>query len=310
MGISRRTFLGAAAAGALDIPQFSFGVLADLQYADKDTANKRDYRRSIEKLRAASDWFNRERLKFVIQLGDLVDLGVDNLDRMLAEWNHLAAPKRHVIGNHDGDINRATLLARLGLKKAYYEFNVAGWRFVVLDGMDWSVSPGWPESSENRRQGTRMLAELREMKERNAQTWNGAVGDKQKSWLRQTLRAATKRGERSVVFCHFPVLAESCRPEHLLWNWREILEILESEPSVAAWMNGHDHLGGYAARAGIHFVTMPGVVENDVLNSARVVDVFSDRLLIRRKDGSGSRRLDLRVRGAGHQSRVCDIIPG
>lgn len=292
--LARRRFLGAAAGllyGA-DAPLFSFGVLADLQYADKDTANRRDYRGSMAKLDAAAKWFASERLEFVVQLGDLVDGGVDNLDRMLAAWNRLAPPKRHVIGNHDGEIDRAVLLRRLGLKRAYYDFAVRGWRFLVLDGMDWSVSPGWPESSENRRRGALMLDELRRRKEPNAQSWNGGIGEAQMIWLRRTLRQASARKERAVLFCHFPALPESCRPEHLLWNWREIVEILETEPAAAAWINGHDHRGGYAARAGIHYLTIPGVVEHDIADAARIVDVYASRLEIR--SPKGVQQLELR----------------
>jgi hypothetical protein len=284
--LSRRSFLSAAAGGlgAVAPPRFSFGLLADLQYADKETANRREYRSSLAKLDSAAAWFAGERLEFVIQLGDLVDGGLDNLDRVLAHWNRLAAPTRHVIGNHEGDIDRATLLGRLKLERAYYQFSAPGWRFIVLDGMDWS---------ENSRQGARLLAELREKKEPNAQSWNGAIGDAQREWLRQTLRAAAAARERAIVFCHFPVLPESCRREHLLWNWREILGIVESAPAVAAWFSGHDHLGGYAVRAGIHHVTVPGVVENDIRDAVRVVDVFTDRLVIRGPDGAGTRQLRL-----------------
>jgi predicted phosphodiesterase len=272
MNFSRRGFLGLAAGAAA--PGFSFGVLADLQYADKEAANRRDYRGSLAKLDSAAQWFARERLKFVIQLGDLVDGGLDNLDRVLARWNRLRAPRRHVIGNHDGEIDRATLLKRLKLERGYYQFRAPGWRFIVLDGMDWSVS-----------EGARLLAELREKKEPNAQTWNGAIGDAQRGWLQRTLQHAAAAGERAILFCHFPVLPEACRREHLLWNWREILDLIESVPAATAWFSGHDHLGGYAARAGIHHVTVPGVVENNIGDAARVVDVFRDRLVIRGQGG-------------------------
>ena len=279
MDLSRRSFLGAAAGLGRADPQFSFGVLADLQYADQDTANGREYRRSLDKLRSASEWFARERLEFVIQLGDLVDKGIDNLDRVLASWESLA-PKRHVIGNHDGEIDRAALLKRLKLERGYYQFAAPGWRFLVLDG-----SQSGPE-------GARLLEELRASKEPNAQTWNGAIAGEQKEWLRKALQEAWAKGERAIVFCHFPVLPASCRRDHLLWNWREVLEILEAAPSVAAWINGHDHRGGYGVRAGIHFVTLPGVVENHIRDSARVVDVFPGRLVIRGQDGT--QRLELR----------------
>jgi hypothetical protein len=277
MDLSRRSFLGAAAAGfGRADPQFSFGVLADLQYADQDTANGREYRRSLDKLRSASEWFARQRLEFVIQLGDLVDGGIDNLDRVLASWESIA-PKRHVIGNHESEIDRAALLDRFKLERGYCQFAVPGWRFLVLDG-----SQSGPE-------GARLLEDIRARKEPNAQNWNGAIAGEQKEWLRKMLKEA--EGERAIVFCHFPVLPASCRRDHLLWNWREVLEILEAAPSVAAWINGHDHRGGYGVRAGIHYVTVPGVVENDIRDCARVVDVFPGCLLIRGQNGT--QRLEL-----------------
>ena len=64
-------------------PQFSFGVVADIQYADQASAGRRDYRGSIGKLESCVAAMNREKLDFVIQLGDLVDSGADNLERIL-----------------------------------------------------------------------------------------------------------------------------------------------------------------------------------------------------------------------------------
>ncbi|MBI4877270.1 MAG: metallophosphoesterase [Acidobacteria bacterium] len=283
MPLSRRTFL-AAAVPAATAPRFSFGLVADLQYADQDPAGQRDYRRSIEKLRAAREGFARERLAFVAQLGDLVDGGLANLDRMLPEWNRLAPPRYHVLGNHDIAIDRPTLLARLKLKRAYYSFTVRNWQFVVLDGTD----PTVPAQTT--------LAGLRARKEPNAQTWNGGLGQAQMTWLRRELDAARRQGRRAILFCHFPVLPESCRPEHLLWNWREVLALLDSSPAAAAWFNGHDHRGGYAVRAGLHHVTLAGVVEHEVRDSARVVDVFARRLVLRREGESDGRELRLQDR--------------
>ena len=257
---------------AAEPPLFSFGVLADIQYADQDTAMGREYRRSVEKLERCSAALRSERLAFVIQLGDLVDGGLENLDRILPVFNRIAAAKRHVLGNHDFCAPRDVLLKRLGMPAAYYHFAERGWRFVVLDGMDVSVADS---------EGRDLLSALRSERARNAQAWNGAVGPRQREWLAQVLAEATRRNERVIVFCHFPVLAESCRPEHLLWDHREVLAMLESQPSVVAYMNGHDHRGGYAERNGRHYVTFPGMVEHDAAQTCRVVDVYAERLVVR-----------------------------
>ena len=65
-----------------------------------------------------------------------------------------------------------------------------------------------------------------------------------------------------------------------------MLAILESATSMAAYMNGHDHKGGYAEHNGIHYLTFPAMVKHSAEQSCKVVDVFPDRLVVR---GLGSR---------------------
>ena len=48
------TVLASGGALAQDAPRFSFAVLADIQYADKDAAGRRAYRDSLRKLEAAA----------------------------------------------------------------------------------------------------------------------------------------------------------------------------------------------------------------------------------------------------------------
>ena len=289
-GIGLLFLLAAALAGAeaaSERPLFSFGVLTDIQYADKDTAGQREYRKSLEKLQACVAELRSEKLAFVIQLGDLVDGGRENLDRILPVFNRMVAPRRHVLGNHDFSAARGIVLKRLGLRSAYYQFLVKGWRFVVLDGMDLSVAGGWRESSSHHRLGGEMLTGLQQAREPNANAWNGAVGQQQSAWLRRTLQEATVRRERAVVFCHFPVLAASCRPDHLLWNHQEIVRVLDSGRSVVAYLSGHDHRGGYAARNGVHYLTLPGMVESPAEQACNVIDVHEDRMVVRTKPGTG-----------------------
>jgi 3',5'-cyclic AMP phosphodiesterase CpdA len=283
----------AVSAGA-EQPQFSFGVIADVQYADKDTAGVREYRRSSGKLEQCAALLRKERPAFTIQLGDLVDGGLPNLDRILQVYRRMPAPRYHVLGNHDFCADRPTLLKHLDMPAAYYDFAVHGWRFVVLDSMQQSVAGSWPEDDPHAVAGRQLLEKLRASRAVNAQTWDGALGPEQREWLRGVLRKAGRQHERAIVFAHAPVLPESCRPAHLLWDYREVLEILKAEPAVAAYVNGHDHLGGYAQQDGIHFVTLPAVVEHEVSQSCQVMDVFPDRLVLRQAGTAAGRALQLR----------------
>jgi manganese-dependent ADP-ribose/CDP-alcohol diphosphatase len=296
--VKRRSFLTALAAAAVpaaETPRFSFAVMTDIQFADQPANLKRDYRGSWERLSRAVTEINRARPAFAIQLGDLVDAGRNSLSRILPVYRSLSMPQYHVLGNHDFCNPRPRLLEQLGMRSAWYDFTYNGWRFVTLDGMDISL-PGRTEGTPERVAAEAMLAELKRRQAPNAQDWNGAIGEAQRRWLREVLDDAAQQKQRAIVFCHFPVLRESSTPQHLLWNSDEILRILEASPALAAYMNGHDHNGGYAQRHGIHFVTFPGMVESAVRNSYTLVEVYADRLELRGSGTAPSRTLRLEVR--------------
>jgi manganese-dependent ADP-ribose/CDP-alcohol diphosphatase len=258
-------------------PRFSFAVLTDIQYGDQETAGKREYRKSPAKLRQAVDALNaRHNLAFAIQLGDLIDSRSADLSPILSIFNQLRMPRYHVLGNHDFAAPRDVLLRELGMPAAHYEFAYGGWRFLVLDGMEISASS---------QPGREMLQGLREKRAANAFDWNGAIGPEQIAWLRSALKQSSQKKERVILFCHFPLLRESSRPDHLLWNHEAVRQIVEGESSAAAWFNGHDHQGGYAGHEGIHFVTFPGMVESGERNSYTIVDVYADRLEL---EGAGT----------------------
>lgn len=256
------------AADSASAPRFSFAVLADVQYADKDSANGRDFRGSLAKLATASAAIDAERPAFVVHLGDLVDDGSESsVRRVLPILKGIRAPKHYVPGNHD--------LRRPGRGLSWYDFSHGGWRFIVLDGMDLSIGNA---------AGNRMLADLRRAGRKNAMDWNGGIGEQQKSWLRDVLASAARKREPAVVLCHFPVVEAASSAAHLLWNHEEIAAIVEQAGAVA-WFNGHDHRGGYARRNGIHYVTFPGMVESGAAGSWTIVRVHDGYLELR---GSGT----------------------
>ncbi len=272
IGAGMAALLAAAAAYAQPKPQFSFGVMADIQYANADTAGPRAYRDSIGKVETCEALLAKERPVFVIQLGDFVDRGLVSFDTLLPVFDRMAVPKYHVLGNHDFIAPQAVIVKRLGMPAAWYAFERPGWRFVVLDGM---------QENADDPAGMKLLETLRREGAPNAQTWNGALGRTQRAWLRRQLREAAARGERAIVFCHFPALPESCRPQHLLWDHEQVVAILDSQPAVVAYFNGHDHNGGYAERNGIHYLTFPAMVEHAARQSCFVVDVFPKQLVVR-----------------------------
>ena len=142
-------------------PQVSFGLIADVQYADRDDRGTRAYRASLGKLEACVADLNSRDLDFTIQLGDFVDRRPESFAQVLPRYDALTMPHYHVLGNHDFPLPRDQVLRTLGMESAYYSFSSGGWRFVVLDTLDITIGGGWPEDSDHRRQAKAWIEELR-----------------------------------------------------------------------------------------------------------------------------------------------------
>ena len=72
---------------------FSFGVVADVQYADVDPAGERFYRYSLGKL------------EFIMHLGDLIDRDFESYEKPLAIFGKSKNKVLYVIGNHEYEID-------------------------------------------------------------------------------------------------------------------------------------------------------------------------------------------------------------
>jgi manganese-dependent ADP-ribose/CDP-alcohol diphosphatase len=255
---------------------FSFGIMADVQYADYERLGNRCYRDSKWKLKQCVEDFNSRDLSFVIQLGDLIDGGFNNFDRMLQIYQQLKAEKYHVLGNHDFAAHRDKVLEKHGLDRGYYDFAVNRWRFIVLDGNEISLYAN-SKDSEEYKQAKAINLRLKEASAANAKTWNGALSSRQMAWLKNVLDKSKISDEKVIVFCHFPVWPPNA---HNLWNDSKLVELFESYDCVAAYINGHNHAGNYAVKKGIHYLTLHAMVESPDKIAYAVVEVYSDRLKV------------------------------
>lgn len=175
-------------------PRVSFGVVADIQYADEEDGcdfwgrRRRYYRHSLRLLRAAVEAWAAEQppLAFVLQLGDCID-GVNArrgaaegaLERVLAALRRLPVPVHHAWGNHELYNFCRNRLASSGLNSrpaaapaagppagppgdchAYHFSPAPRLRFVLLDGYDLSVLGRDPASPLHRES-------LRRLREKN-----------------------------------------------------------------------------------------------------------------------------------------------
>lgn len=264
-------FMFALTGSGLGQPLFSFGAIADCQYADQPET-KRKYRQSVGKLTECVAALNEKDLAFVVHLGDFIDKDWKSFDVVGPIFERLRAPRYHVLGNHDfsvADERKKDVPKRLAMKSRYYDFSHGGYRFIVLDGNDISLI-AYPKGSE---QYKRAEAFHRALK-RPSPSWNGAVSDKQVAWLEETLSKADAAGEKAVLFCHFPVYPAN---NHNLWNDTKIGRMIESHGSVVAYINGHNHAGNYGERNGVHYLTLKGMVDTTT-TAYSVIEVYQDRL--------------------------------
>ncbi len=279
-------------------PRFSFGLLADVQYADDGPQLDLDrhFRLSPDKLRAAVTEFNRHELAFVADLGDLVDHDLANAAVPLDLLARSRAPVHHVLGNHDfaahtepsGRSARAAVLRAYGMPAPYYAVDQDGWRFLLLDTNEVGVIED-PPGSDAYSAGRALIDRLAARDRPNAHPWNGTIGAEQRDWLAGQLDDARRSGQHVAVLAHHPL-----RPAHHdnLLDDEELTVWLSGFPALRVWFNGHQHAGGYGRFADVHCVTLHGMVQSST-NAFAVVAVHDDRLELTGHGRQDSRTLVL-----------------
>ncbi|NJN27079.1 MAG: hypothetical protein HC819_14425 [Cyclobacteriaceae bacterium] len=241
--------------------KISFGIIADVQYCDATPVKNRFFREAKDKLVAAIALLNRLKPDFVINLGDMIDRDWQSFDSILPVFDQLQMPVHHVLGNHDYEVAEALksmVPGRMGMgTKRYYDFQVSGWRFVVLDGNDISTF-AHATGSPKHKLAEECLRASQQKKSINANFWNGAIGKTQLTWLNGVLLKAQKSLEPVVICCHYPIFPSD---RHNLLNDSELLHLLQPYKNIKAWICGHNHQGNYGQYQNIHFINMKGMVE-------------------------------------------------
>jgi manganese-dependent ADP-ribose/CDP-alcohol diphosphatase len=284
-------------------PLFSFGVIADPQYADTEDGTNFDktitrrYRQSFETLKAACAEFEKYDTLCNIVLGDTLDGKAGKLDihdqclQEIADATFGKTPKKwhFATGNHDlycfpRDQLKDKLYGHVDFSPRaesgalYYDFvPYAGFRFIVLDSFDVSeMSASTPANydlavallcakNHNYAAGRHLWLEGISDEDARYTPANGALSAEQLAWLKDTLQEALEKGQKCFVFNHVPTYVRCTQPSTLLWNCEDVQALLQSFPNVVAFLAGHDHDGGYAQdEVGIHHLVPPAPLECDV----------------------------------------------
>ncbi|GAB1296242.1 Manganese-dependent ADP-ribose/CDP-alcohol diphosphatase [Apodemus speciosus] len=174
-------------------PLFSFGVIADIQYADLEDgynyqrSRRRYYRHSLIHLQGAIEDWNKESSMpcCVLQLGDIIDgynaqykVSEKSLEVVMNTFQMLKVPVHHTWGNHEFYNFSRDYLANSKLNskflqdqivqhpetvpsESYYAYHFVPFpkfRFILLDSYDLSVL-GIDQSSPKYEQCMKMLRE-------------------------------------------------------------------------------------------------------------------------------------------------------
>jgi alkaline phosphatase len=276
--INRRKFLtlsGTAAGALMTSPQLfannknqiRFGVITDSHYADRDNGGTRYYRGSLDKIRESINIFNKEKVDFVVHLGDFKDESpsqktedtLSYLKTIEAEYARFNGPRYHCIGNHDVDsITKAQFLANVentGIKTGspHYSFDNNGFHFVVLD------------ANFDKNGKAHYFKEGADFQDVN-------IPNSQLEWLQNDL-SRTKLP--TVVFCHQPFFKYD-KGDYVLHviNRQAVRTILEESGKVNAVIHGHVHEEIFVEINGIHYISQLGMVDFEGLenNSFAIVD--------------------------------------
>ena len=117
-------------------PLFSFGVIADIQYADLDDGKSfggstRYFRRALEITQHAVDAWDQTDIRFIAQLGDLID--GRNKDAGLSDSSLNAVSKQHSISQHQSCwVFRTAALASCGTVSRVFSVSMSHCFSVAL----------------------------------------------------------------------------------------------------------------------------------------------------------------------------------
>jgi len=219
-----------------------FGLITDLHHADKPPAGTRYYRETLGKLAEAGKQFKRDKVAFLVELGDFIDaadtpeIELGYLERVNRDFKSIADDRHYVLGNHCVDmLTKEEFLGAIGRDKSYYSFDRGGWHFVVLDSC--FRSDGQPYG-------------------RKSSDWKDAnIPADQLEWLATDLVSSK---QPTIIFAHQRLDEGGV---HAVRNAAEVRRILEKSGHVQAVFQGHSHENAYQDIAGIHYCTLVAMIE-------------------------------------------------
>lgn len=260
-------------------PLFKIGLVADPQYADMDDDGVRFHRNSIEKLKEAIATFNEEKVDFVQNFGDIIQIDFISYENIMPIYDELdlGIENYHLLGNHEfyiEDDECQYVPDLLSMSDLYYTYKKGEFRFIVLDASDYAYYSNCLHQRDIEDIDVYFNATAGQP---NHFIWNSAIGEEQQEWLKEELEKASQLNEKVIIFSHVPI-----RPlgnVHNLWNDEEIISIVEESDNVLAYINGHNHSGNYIFKNGVHYLTLNGMIKTTE-NAFGIMEVYQNQLKV------------------------------
>lgn len=243
-----------------------FGIAADAHYADTAPRGTRFFRESAAKLEECVGFMNEKKVSCLAMLGDIKDQDPEPsennslryLETIETVFRRFDGRRYHVLGNHDLDsISKGRFLSRVdntGIPSGstFYSFDLQGVHLVVLDA-------NWREDGVEYDHG-------------NFDWRDTAVPGHELRWLEHDLAGGSGT---VIVLVHQRLDAAG---DHTVANAEEVRRILERSGRVRAVFQGHYHAGDYSFTGGIHYYTLPAMVEGRGIESSAyaLVEVRAD----------------------------------
>jgi len=235
------------------------GLVTDLHHADKPCSGSRHYRETLGKLAEAATQFEKDKVNFVVELGDLIDAAdsVETEQHYLKTINRefaaISKDRHYVLGNHCVDtLTKAEFLGGVEQERSYYSFDRGEFHFIVLDSC--FRSDGEPYGRKNSK-------------------WNDSnIPVMELEWLQADLKSTRKK---TIVFAHQRLDVST---DHGVKNCPEVRRIFEDSGKVLTVFQGHSHQNDLKDIGGIHYCTLVAMVEGSGVenNGYSVMDITPD----------------------------------
>lgn len=270
-------------------PHIRFGLTTDSHYADREHSGTRYYRHSIDKMNEFVEVMNKEKVDFVVHLGDFKDEDpkqqaqdtlryLNTLEKAYAKFN---GPRFHCVGNHDVDsITKIQFLNHIentGIEKdkSYYSFDKNGFHFVVLDA--------------------NYHADGRDQFYKEGADWQDPnIPEVEYEWLKKDLE---ENKLPTIVFCHHPLYEfhPGGGAKYHVKDCEKFQHLFESSGNVLAVFHGHVHAEEQTQINDIHYVTQLGMVDYQGLenNSFALVEIDSEAIHVKGFKRVGDRILEI-----------------